>query len=180
MPPKRTNKKLAKEHDLDETDVQQAREAFDLVASEIPATTAASSSSSAKATIPISAVRSALIALGLHATPQELKSITSHLKALVAASQDVASGVTFEMFLEVVAVKTSDRDKSSEVDRAFELFDPGNTGRITINDLRRIAKSLGEDKIKDEELFDMLQEAGDGAGINKSQFEQVMGRAGMW
>lgn len=180
MPPKKSAKKLAKEHDLQESDVRQVREAFDLIAG-------SSSKLTASATIPVSAVRSGLSALGLDATPHELKSITNHLTALVSAAQDettsekrISDGVTFEMFLDVVAVKMSDRDKSSEVDHAFELFDPSNTGKITVHDLRRIAKLLGEDKLKDEDLINMLQEAGDANGIDKAQFEEVMGRAGMW
>lgn len=164
MPPKRSAKKLAKDHDLEESDIRQVREAFDLIAG-------------SNSVISISAVRSALSALGLDVTQQETRSINSHLTAMVADKDE--DGVTFEMFLEVVAVKMSDRDKTSEVDRAFELFDPNNTGRITVHDLRRIAKMLGEN-IKDEELIDMLQEAGNGNGIDKAQFEEVMGRAGIW
>lgn len=163
MPPKRTNKKLAKEHDLDETDVKDVREAFELVAGDSD-------------TIPISAVKSAMTALGLDVSTEEQRSISSHLSASLDKGD---TGVPFEMFLEIVAVKMSDRDKSSEVDRAFELFDPKGTGKITIHDLRRIAKMLSEE-IADDDLLSMLEEAGNGAGINKAQFEEVMGRAGIW
>lgn len=164
MPPKRTNKKLAKEHDLDESDVREVREAFDLVAGD-------------SSTIRISAVPSAMSALGLDVTAEESRAITEHLKTSLSESEH--DGVPFEMFLDVVAVKMSDRDKASEVDRAFDLFDPNCTGSITLHDLRRIAKTLGEE-IKEDDLLSMLEEAGNGNGINKAQFEEVMGRAGMW
>lgn len=165
MPPKRTNKKLAKEHDLDESDVREVREAFDLIAG-------------SSSTIPISAVQSAMSALGLDVSPEESRSISNHLSASIPDADDGKS-VPFEMFLDVVAIKMSDRDKNSEVDRAFDLFDPKETGRITVHDLRRIAKQLGED-VKDSDLEDMLVEAGNSDGIDKAQFEQVMGRAGIW
>lgn len=164
MPPKRTNKKLAKEHDLDESDVREVREAFDLVAGD-------------STTIRITAVQSAMSALGLDVTLEESKAITAHLTASLSDSDD--NQVPFEMFLDVVAVKMSDRDKASEVDRAFDLFDPTGTGVITLHDLRRIAKTLGEE-IKEDDLLSMLEEAGNGRGINKTQFEEVMSRAGMW
>ncbi|ORY86355.1 hypothetical protein BCR37DRAFT_335108, partial [Protomyces lactucae-debilis] len=45
-----------------------------------------------------------------------------------------------------------------EVARAFALFDKDGTGRITIEDLRRVAEELGED-VTDEDLVDMLEEA---------------------
>lgn len=163
MPPKKTNKKLAKDHDLDELEVREVREAFELIAG-------------SSSTIPISSIRSAMSALGLDVSPEEFRSINNHLMASVTTSD---KSVPFEMFLEVVAIKMSDRDRNSEVDRAFELFDPKGTGRITIHDLRRIAKQLGED-IKDSELTDMLMEAGNSDGIDKVQFEEVMGRAGIW
>ncbi|CCG84431.1 protein of unknown function [Taphrina deformans PYCC 5710] len=166
MPPKRTNKKLAKEHNLDESDIVEIREAFELLASD-------------SATIHVSSVRSAMSALGLEPSLEESRQITAHLTQLMS-SQDSA-GVTFDMFLDVVALKMTSRDKESEVDRAFELFDPKGTGKITIHDLRRIAKTLGE-TVKDQELTDMLEEAGGSYadGIDKHQFEQVMGRAGIW
>lgn len=166
MPPKRTNKKLAKEHNLDESDVVEIREAFDLIAN-------------GSAYIQVPSTRSAMSALGLDPSPEETRQIVAHLNHLVKEKDD--EGVTFDMFLDVVSLKMSSRDKESEVDRAFELFDPKGTGRITIHDLRRIANTLGE-TVKDEEFLDMLEEAGGNfaEGIDKGQFEEVMGRAGIW
>lgn len=36
------------------------------------------------------------------------------------------------------------RDPQEEIIRAFELFDEGGKGRITLQDLRRVARELGE------------------------------------
>lgn len=38
-----------------------------------------------------------------------------------------------------------------EIKRAFQLFDDDNTGKITLRNLRRVAKQFG-DRLEDEEL----------------------------
>lgn len=51
----------------------------------------------------------------------------------------------------IVTEKILARDPLDEIRRAFQLFDDDNTGKISLRNLRRVAKEIGE-KLDDEEL----------------------------
>ena len=59
--------------------------------------------------------------------------------------------------------------------RAFELFDADGTGKITFDNLKRIATELGEN-MTDDEIHEMLNEADrDDDGMNDfGEFKRVM------
>ena len=70
--------------------------------------------------------------------------------------------------------KIQARDPREEVLRAFDLFDEGGKGKINVNDLRRVARELGEG-LEEEELMAMIEEFdldGDGA-INREEFMSI-------
>lgn len=50
-----------------------------------------------------------------------------------------------------MASKMADKDSREEILKAFRLFDDDNTGHITFENLKRVAKELGEN-VTDEEL----------------------------
>ena len=62
-----------------------------------------------------------------------------------------SNSLTFDAFREVLEEKYINRDPVQEMIKAFHLFDEDNTGRVSLKNLKRVAKDLGEN-ISDEEL----------------------------
>lgn len=80
----------------------------------------------------------------------------------------------FTQFQSVMTQRILARDPRDEILRAFELFDEGGKGKINLNDLRRVARELGEG-LEEEELAAMIDEFdldGDGA-INREEFLDI-------
>jgi centrin-3 len=74
-----------------------------------------------------------------------------------------------------VTEKILDRDPLEEIKKAFKLFDDDNTGRISVRNLRRVAKEIGE-QIDEDELQAMIDEFDldqDGE-INEAEFISIM------
>ncbi|KAF9887971.1 Calcium-binding component of the spindle pole body (SPB) half-bridge [Aspergillus nanangensis] len=61
-------------------------------------------------------------------------------------------------FQRVTALKILERNPRDEIERAFELFDENNKGFIDLEDLRRVARELGETGLEEEELRAMIEE----------------------
>ncbi len=64
-----------------------------------------------------------------------------------------------------------ERDPKEEILRAFQLFDTEDKGYITIDDLRRVARELGEG-LEEDELMAMIEEfdlEGKG-GVGRDEF----------
>ena len=66
--------------------------------------------------------------------------------------------VPFTSFQEVAARKILDRDPRDEINRAYDLFDETGKGFIDIDDLRRVARELGENGLEESELRSMIDE----------------------
>ncbi|RSH84050.1 centrin [Saitozyma podzolica] len=63
----------------------------------------------------------------------------------------------FETFERIMTEKLLARDPMEDLRRAFALFDDDHTGKISLKNLRRVAKELGEN-LGEEELQAMIEE----------------------
>ncbi|KAI5454061.1 Calcium-binding component of the spindle pole body (SPB) half-bridge [Naganishia albida] len=63
----------------------------------------------------------------------------------------------FDDFNKIMTQHILARDPMDDIRRAFRLFDDDNTGKISLRNLRRVAKELGE-SLSEEELQAMIDE----------------------
>ncbi|KAL9716674.1 Calcium-binding component of the spindle pole body (SPB) half-bridge [Leucoagaricus gongylophorus] len=89
--------------------------------------------------------------------------------------KDYQGMMDYDDFLRIMTERILARDPMEEIKRAFQLFDDDNTGKITLRNLRRVAKQFG-DRLEDEELQAMIDEFDldqDGE-INEQEFFAIM------
>ncbi|KAH7068609.1 hypothetical protein FB567DRAFT_246918 [Paraphoma chrysanthemicola] len=82
--------------------------------------------------------------------------------------------LSFQSFQTLMAQRILNRDPEVEIQRAFDLFDEGGKGRITLQDLTRVARELGEG-LSHDELVAMIEEFdmdGDNA-ISREEFVSI-------
>jgi len=87
----------------------------------------------------------ALRALGFEPKKEEIK------KMIAEVDKEGKGKLSEEDFIQLMAAKMADKDSREEILKAFRLFDDGNSGHITFENLKRVAKELGEN-VTDEEL----------------------------
>jgi centrin-3 len=84
-------------------------------------------------------------ALGFHVKKNEV------LDLMREYDREGAGQIEFTDFLEIMTNKIQERDPIEEFLKAFKLFDEDSTGKITLKNLRRVARELGEN-LSDDEL----------------------------
>lgn len=65
----------------------------------------------------------------------------------------------------MMTARISDRNTRDDIERVFKLFDSNRNGEISLDDMKRVAKELGED-ISEKELAEIISRA-DLDGDNK-------------
>eukprot|EP00953_Heterococcus_sp_UTEX-ZZ885_P031931 16706-Heterococcus_DN1.PRE.1 len=83
--------------------------------------------------------------------------------------------VTVSQLIDVMAILYSNRDPETEVTEAFKLFDDDGTGQITLNNMRRVARELGE-TLTDKELQQMMDvfDKNQDSEIDLDEFKLIM------
>ena len=89
---------------------------------------------------------------------------------MIADMDEDGNGVIdFTEFLDMMTARISDQNTKEDLERVFKLFDDDRTQEITVDNLKRVAKELGED-ISEEELKEIVERA-DLDGDGKLTFE---------
>ncbi len=124
---------------LSEEQKQEIKEAFDLFDTD------------KTGTIDYHELKVAMRALGFDVKKQEV------LNLMKEFDREGSGQIEYPDFLEIMTHKIADRDPIEEILKAFKLFDEDNTGRISLRNLRRVARELGEN-LSDDELQAMIDE----------------------
>merc|ERR1712096_187537 len=142
---------------LSEDEIEEIKEAFDLFDTD------------GSGTIDPKELKAAMQSLGFEAKNQTIYQMISDL------DKDGSGAIDFDEFLDMKTARMSDKDTREDINKVFRLFDDDKTGSITIKNLRRVAKELGE-TMTDEELMEMIERAdsnGDGE-VSPDDFYNIM------
>jgi len=71
---------------------------------------------------------------------------------------DGSGTIDFEEFLDMMTARMSDKDSQEDIMKVFKLFDDDRSQTISIHNLRRVARELGE-TMDDTELQEMIERA---------------------
>ena len=148
---------------LTEDEIEEIKEAFDLFDTD------------GSGSIDPRELRAAMQSLGFEAKNQTIYQMITDL------DKNKNNNIDFEEFLDMMTARMSDRDTREDINKVFRLFDDDGTGSISIRNLRRVARELGE-TMTDEELQEMIDEAdrdGDGE-VNEEEFLRIMKKTNLF
>ncbi|KAL4493467.1 hypothetical protein ABPG72_007475 [Tetrahymena utriculariae] len=115
--------------------------------------------------------------------PRELKAAMQSLGfenknptiyGMIADLESTGTEIDFEDFLDAITSKLGDKESREGISKIFELFDDDQTKSITLKNLMRVAKELGE-TMTQEELAEMLERAASNSReITPEDFYNIM------
>ncbi|XP_075807172.1 centrin-4 [Microtus pennsylvanicus] len=156
-------KKKAAKVELNDDQKKEIKEAFDLFDVD------------GSGTIDVKELKIAMRALGFEPKKEEIRQMIAEI------DKEGTGTICFEDFFAIMSVKMNEKDEKEEMLKAFKLFDDDATGTISLNNIKRVAKELGEN-LTEEELQEMLDEAdrdGDGE-INEEEFLKMMKKTSLY
>eukprot|EP00465_Bigelowiella_longifila_P000534 CAMPEP_0185281360 /NCGR_PEP_ID=MMETSP1359-20130426/66674_1 /TAXON_ID=552665 /ORGANISM="Bigelowiella longifila, Strain CCMP242" /LENGTH=175 /DNA_ID=CAMNT_0027876783 /DNA_START=433 /DNA_END=960 /DNA_ORIENTATION=+ len=124
---------------LTEEQKQEIKEAFDLFDTD------------KTGSIDYHELKVAMRALGFNVQKQEV------VKIMKEYDRNQTGKISYADFAEIMGEKVLQRDPEEEMKKAFALFDDDDTGFISMKNLRRVSRELGE-VLSDEELTAMIEE----------------------
>ncbi|XP_039343999.1 caltractin-like isoform X3 [Mauremys reevesii] len=144
-------KKVAPKLVLTEEQKQQLREAFDLLDTD------------GTGTVDVKDLKVSIRALGYEPKKEEMKKIISEV------DKEGSGKINFDSFLYAMTQKMSEPESREDILKAFKLFDDNGTGKISFQNLKRVAGEIGEN-LTDEEL-----QAGERTFVNNGNiFQNVL------
>ena len=114
-------------------------------------------------------LRVAMRALGFDVKKQEIRKIQQEY------DRDEVGGIKFIDFEEIMTTKMLNRDPDEEIYKAFQLFDDDQSGKISLKNLKRVARELGE-ALNDDEIQAMIDEfdKDEDGEISLEEFSNIM------
>ncbi|CAK87884.1 unnamed protein product (macronuclear) [Paramecium tetraurelia] len=93
---------------------------------------------------------------------------------MIAELENEGTDIDFDQFLDAITSKLGNRESRDGINKIFDLFDDDGSNSINLNNLKRVAKELGE-TMTAEELGEMLERAAsNGRDISREDFYNIM------
>ncbi|KAJ1461692.1 hypothetical protein M885DRAFT_581706 [Pelagophyceae sp. CCMP2097] len=124
---------------LEEKEIGELRESFNLF------------DANNSGTIDLHELKVLLRALGFQVKKHDV------VKMVYDHEPDNEGFVDFALFSAIMTERYAARDPEDEIMKAFQLFDGDNSGKISMRNMKNIARELGED-LGDAELRGMIEE----------------------
>ena len=134
------DKPRGRHHGLTQQKKQEIKEAFELFDTD------------GSGTIDAKELNVAMRALGFEMTEEQI----DHMIADV--DKDGSGAIDFDEFVYMMTAKIGERDTKEELMKAFHIIDLDKNGKISVADIKRIAKELGE-SFTAQEIQEMIDEA---------------------
>ncbi|KAL8171766.1 hypothetical protein V2J09_023570 [Rumex salicifolius] len=155
----RKDKSRSRQHGLAPQKLQEIKEAFELFDTDN------------SGTIDAKELNVAMRALGFEMTEEQIEQMIADV------DKDGSGAIDFSEFCQMMTAKIGERDTKEDLMKAFHVIDHDKNGKISVADIHRIAKELGE-PFNDREIEEMIDAAdhnGDGE-VDLEEFMRMMRR----